>query len=348
MYAVSVDHAKNLAEVFREGGEPAEVLLGDTPTYERRRSIRQFSDGDLKVLVNVAVATEGFDLPDASCVVLTRPTLSLALYLQMVGRGLRPKSDGSDCLILDLAGNVERHGFPEDVRGWSLEPRGNDDGNGLAPTVRCSECSGVSPAASHYCRHCNAPLGKDCERCGKWRAWQTWSAEFECGDEHDPVCNRCHVDAHEQGTLPEVLKEAMREELRARQSKVNISNLNTLEEVRYQLCEVSEDLVHLMRTDDRAASMLGDSHPFNLATKQMRSLLRRETELKKVREKSFISEIEATLSPELQPVFNDFAEEYSKLGKKVIEVKVEFDYTQEKVQLEITYEENGKLMRHKV
>lgn len=347
VYAVSVDHAKNLAEVFRDGGEPAEVLLGDTPPDERRQNLRKFSDGELKVLVNVAVATEGFDLPDASCVVLARPTLSLALYLQMVGRGLRPKQDGSDCLVLDLAGNVERHGFPEDVRDWSLEPRGSDDGNGLAPTVRCCECSGVSPSASHYCRDCGAPLGKDCERCGKWRAWQTWSAEFECGDEHDPVCDRCHVDAHEQGTLPEVLKEAVREELRARQSKVNISNLNTLEEVRHQLCEVSEDLVHLMRTDDRAESILGDSHPFNLATKLMRSLLSRETELKKAREESFNSEMMATLSPELQPIFHEWAEEYAKLGRNVIEVKVVFDYTQEKVQLETTYEENGQLVRHK-
>ena len=67
-------------------------------------------------MVNVAVATEGFDLPDASCVMITRPTKSLALYLQMVGRGLRTKDDGGDCLILDLAGNAEEHGLPEDDR----------------------------------------------------------------------------------------------------------------------------------------------------------------------------------------------------------------------------------------
>ena len=59
----------------------------------------------LKALINVAVATEGFDLPDAACVLLTRPTMSLSLYLQMVGRGLRPKKDDGDCVVLDLAGN---------------------------------------------------------------------------------------------------------------------------------------------------------------------------------------------------------------------------------------------------
>ena len=97
VYAVSVRHAQNLAGFFNDAGIPAGVLLGDTPTEERARLIDQFQDGSLRALVNVVVATEGFDLPDASCVVLTRPTMSLSLYLQMVGRGLRPKQDDGDC-----------------------------------------------------------------------------------------------------------------------------------------------------------------------------------------------------------------------------------------------------------
>ena len=75
----------------------------------------------------MAVATEGFDLPDASCIVIARPTKSLSLYLQMVGRGLRPKKDGGDCLILDLAGNAFEHGLPEDTREWSLAARGESE-----------------------------------------------------------------------------------------------------------------------------------------------------------------------------------------------------------------------------
>ena len=126
VYAISERHAENLTALFRDNKVSAAVLLGKTPHDERTNIIKRFSDGDLKVLVNFAVATEGFDLPDASCVVLTRPTLSLALYLQMVGRGLRPKSNGGNCLILDLSGNVERHGFPEDEREWSLESGGHE------------------------------------------------------------------------------------------------------------------------------------------------------------------------------------------------------------------------------
>ena len=98
-------------------------MLGETKDEERVRLIAGFKNGTLKVLVNVAVATEGFDLPDASCVVITRPTKSLTLYLQMVGRGLRPKEDRGNCLILDLAANSEIHGLPEEDRAWSLEPR---------------------------------------------------------------------------------------------------------------------------------------------------------------------------------------------------------------------------------
>ena len=80
-YAVSVDHAHNLVSVFNDAGVRAMVILGDTERRERDEAIAGFRDGSVKVLLNVIVATEGFDLPDASCVIIARPTLSLALYL---------------------------------------------------------------------------------------------------------------------------------------------------------------------------------------------------------------------------------------------------------------------------
>ena len=208
VYAVSVRHARNLAGVFNDEGIPAGVLLGDTPDAERADLISRFKDGRLKVLVNVAVATEGFDLPDAACVVLTRPTMSLSLYLQMVGRGLRPKPDGGDCVVLDMAGNSFRHGLPEEDREWSLKPRGEPP-PGEYPVFRCPVCDAISPAASHYCRNCGEPFGEPCSRCGTWRAWARWSRKTACGDAHEPVCDLCHYDAHIQARLPvtEELKE---------------------------------------------------------------------------------------------------------------------------------------------
>ena len=202
IYAVSTDHANNLTTVFNDAGIPAAVILGGTPMEERAKAIESFDNGTLQVLVNVAVANEGFDLPNASCVVLTRPTMSLALYLQMVGRGLRSKDDGGDCLILDLAGNAERHGLPEDDRRWSLFPRGINPG-GNAPGVWCEKCGGVSPAASHYCKHCGVPLGRSCGRCGKWRAAKRWILADECDHNHDVVCDLCHLDAHMAANLPD-------------------------------------------------------------------------------------------------------------------------------------------------
>ena len=199
-YAVSVDHARNLADVFNDASIPAAVILGDTSSEERSRAIVGFREGTLKVLVNVVVATEGFDLPDASCIVIARPTMSLALYLQMIGRGLRPK-DGGDCLILDLAANSEIHGLPEAHRKWSLEPRGIES-LGEAPVVWCPKCETVSPATSHHCRGCGDAFGKDCNRCGKWRAWKRWQFENHCGDAHELVCDLCHIDAHIQAHLP--------------------------------------------------------------------------------------------------------------------------------------------------
>ena len=85
------DYQRELLGRVKTAIPPDGVMLGDTPAIERDKLIVDFKDGKLKILVNVAVATEGFDLPDAGCVVLARPTKSLALYLQMVGRGLRPK-----------------------------------------------------------------------------------------------------------------------------------------------------------------------------------------------------------------------------------------------------------------
>ena len=202
IYAVSVGHANNLGAVFNDAGITAEVILGDTNTYRRSAAIRDFESRKLQVLVNVAVATEGFDLPDASCVVIARPTKSLTLYLQMVGRGLRPKRNGGNCLVLDLAGNALEHGLPEEDRKWSLTARGQAP-EGEAPVIWCEKCKNLSPASRHSCKFCGNPFGKDCQRCGKWRAWKNWEMEKTCKYAHEPVCDLCHPDAHVLAHLPD-------------------------------------------------------------------------------------------------------------------------------------------------
>ena len=200
-YAVSKDHARNLARVLSRAGISTGIILSDTKAQDRSNRIAAFRRGDLKVLVNVLVATEGFDLPDASCILVTRPTKSLALYMQMNGRGMRWKKGGGDCLILDMAYNSDEHGLPENNREWSLEPRGTQT-DGEAPMVQCKECGEESPVSSRDCRHCGVPFRDKCSRCGKWRAWASWEYEDYCGHEHDLVCDYCHLDAHVLASLP--------------------------------------------------------------------------------------------------------------------------------------------------
>ena len=201
IYAVSIVHAQNLAAVFNDAGIAAEVILGKTDIARRAAAISDFAKGKLKVLVNVAVVTEGFDLPDASCVVIARPTKSLTLYLQMVGRGLRPKSNGGNCLVLDLAGNALEHGLPEEHRKWSLGARGQAS-EGEAPRVWCKRCKKLSHAARHSCIFCGETFGKDCQLCGKWRARKWWAWEKLCNDTHLLVCDLCHLDTHPRSDLP--------------------------------------------------------------------------------------------------------------------------------------------------
>ena len=108
-FTVSVDHAHRLAEMFREKGISAEALSGETPLEERREILRRFSVGEIQVVTNCAVLTEGFDEPSIECIILTRPTKSQTLYIQMVGRGTRIFPKKEDCLILDFVDSTTRH-----------------------------------------------------------------------------------------------------------------------------------------------------------------------------------------------------------------------------------------------
>lgn len=119
VFAASLKHAQDLVQAFRARGIAAEAVDGQTPAGVRRDIFRRLGDGTTRVLVNVGIVTEGFDLPSLKCVVLCRPTMSLALYLQMVGRALRPFA-GQWARIHDHAGCVLKHGLPNTLRQWSL------------------------------------------------------------------------------------------------------------------------------------------------------------------------------------------------------------------------------------
>jgi DNA repair protein RadD len=138
-FCCNVKHAVSVCDAFKTAGIGAELLLGNTP--DRDQVVADFAAHRTRVLVTVDVVSEGFDVPAASCAILLRPTQSLGLYLQQVGRVLRPSPGKDAAIILDHVGNVLRHGFPDDPRDWSLDDRMRRSKGTPAPSVRtCPEC----------------------------------------------------------------------------------------------------------------------------------------------------------------------------------------------------------------
>jgi superfamily II DNA or RNA helicase len=121
VFAITIEHAQEIARRYRMSGISAAALDSTSPSRERVNTIERFRRGDITVLCNVQLFTEGFDLPEIEVVQLCRPTQSVALHMQMVGRALRPKSDGAKAIILDHAGNCARLGTPSAHRRWTLQ-----------------------------------------------------------------------------------------------------------------------------------------------------------------------------------------------------------------------------------
>ena len=118
VYAINISHAKKIMELYQEHGIKAVAIDSKTPAVERQADIEAFKKGDIQVLVNVDIFSEGFDCPDVEFVQLARPTLSLAKYLQMVGRGLRVAKGKKNCVIIDNVGLYRVFGLPSQVWNW--------------------------------------------------------------------------------------------------------------------------------------------------------------------------------------------------------------------------------------
>jgi DNA repair protein RadD len=155
-FCVDIAHSKLVANAFRRRKWRAEHVDGDTPRQERRDLIAALDNGEIDVLTNCALISEGLDVPGVEAAILLRPTRSLALYLQMVGRALRPGKDLA--YVLDHSGNVYRHGLPTARRRWTLRERQKADGaaKGL---IRCPHCGAMNERGATKCEHCGEPLG---------------------------------------------------------------------------------------------------------------------------------------------------------------------------------------------
>lgn len=162
-YCSSINQSKIMEETFRMAGIEARHIDAKTPKKERDSIIRSFRDGNIKILTNVDLIGEGFNVPDCSTVILLRPTQSLSLYIQQSMRGMRYRS-GKTSTIIDHVGNVNRFGLPDMKREWDLNAkkkrkREEDE----VSITQCMNCFGVYPSNEKACPLCGFENKKERE-----------------------------------------------------------------------------------------------------------------------------------------------------------------------------------------
>lgn len=164
-FASGVGHSLHMCAGLQAAGIRAAHLDGTTPAEERDGILRRLDAGELDVVTNYGVLTEGWDSPSVSCCILVRPTKSMSLYRQMAGRVLRPAPGKENALILDHAGLTFAHGFVEDEVHWTLK----EDHRAVNVThaARRAEAGAQSLSACPKCRAVRVG-GKPCTACG-WR-----------------------------------------------------------------------------------------------------------------------------------------------------------------------------------
>jgi DNA repair protein RadD len=153
-FCSSVEHAKHVAQEFVDAGFRAVAVHGTSSKGERDAALLGLRRGDLDVVCNADLWVAGVDVPELECVILLRPSKSLTVYLQSVGRGLRVSQGKQCCYVLDHAGCLYEHGPPDVARAWTLERGRRGDKGSVAGVRECPEC---------YAAHAMAPK---CPECG--------------------------------------------------------------------------------------------------------------------------------------------------------------------------------------
>jgi len=155
-YCASIAHSQHTADMFRLAGIPAIHIDGETKDLVRKAAINDFKLGKIRILCNVDLISEGFDVPAMEAVILARPTQSLTLYIQQAMRAMRIDKSNPDkvAVIIDHVGNVYRHGLPDEDREWSLESKKKKTVSREVSMKICPKC---------YYAHAPAPT---CPGCG--------------------------------------------------------------------------------------------------------------------------------------------------------------------------------------
>lgn len=156
-FAVTVKHGEAIASTFRNAGFRAAHVHGEQPMELRDRLIAGLGTGEIEVLASCEILGEGVDIPTIGAAILMRPTKSLTVHLQQVGRGLRPAPGKTHLTVLDLAGNLLVHGLPDRVHRWTLAGAPKRQTDDEPPGWTCPECGCLNPLSKSYCLACGEP-----------------------------------------------------------------------------------------------------------------------------------------------------------------------------------------------
>lgn len=151
IYCTSIESSQKTAEEFKKNGINAIHIDGKTPKTERAKIIASFRKGEITVLCNAMLFSEGYDDKFIECVMLLRPTMSLALHVQQSMRGMR-YLENKTCIIIDCVGNVYKHGLPTEIREWSLDPKQKKESE--VKIKECPNCYAVYNAFLLICPQC--------------------------------------------------------------------------------------------------------------------------------------------------------------------------------------------------
>lgn len=160
VFCVDKNHANNVASTLNKANISAEVITANTSTADRSKYINDFKQGKLKCLVNVNVLTTGFDAPETDLIVSLRPTKSPGLWVQICGRGMRVANDKRNCLVLDYANNIARHGTLEDIDGISASDATSRGGDNRILTT-CPQCKTDCHPKLKICPNCGELLSRE-------------------------------------------------------------------------------------------------------------------------------------------------------------------------------------------
>ena len=230
VYTHSVEASENVSKAFNKAGYNSMAVSGKTPKEERETAMRAFRNGDLKIMVNCELFTEGIDLPNVDVCIMLRPTQSLSLYLQFAMRALNPR-EGKTAIIIDHVGNVERFGLPNQDREWSLQG-----------TVEKKQTAKIGEPTVRVCEMCFATF---------------WSKERicpECGYENEPT--KQEIELIREAELKEIKEEQQRKIREKVQTYVTPDMCQNMSELKeYQLlhgykngwCWYQAKRLHLLR-----------------------------------------------------------------------------------------------------